>query len=138
MQKRTISEPEKKVVAARQGWRCSACRELLPAAFQVDHTVALCDGGADHLSNTTAMCGTCHAAKTQLETIARHKRAETAKPVYADREDIFVGNDLVKCSLCRRVRNVALGHDVCLAIESPLLQSTVLQSRLAEFAFVPR
>jgi len=42
-----ITGPVRLVVAARQNWRCSGCSKLLPSAFEVNHTVALVDGGAD-------------------------------------------------------------------------------------------
>lgn len=135
---RSLSEPEKKIVAARQGWRCSACNNLLPSAYQVDHTIALWAGGEDHISNCTAMCGNCHNEKTQLETIERYKKASAAAPTYEDRVDIFVAKNRVKCSLCHRERDASHGHDVCLSIESPHLQSSALQNRLSQYAFVPR
>ena len=61
-------------MAARQGWRCSSCAELLSSAFQVDHTVPLWDGGADALDNATGMCSNCHSLKTQSEGIERARR----------------------------------------------------------------
>ena len=51
--KRSISEPEKKVVAARQKWRCSGCDNLLEATYQIDHTVPLWKGGGDVHTNMT-------------------------------------------------------------------------------------
>ena len=139
MLQRRITEPEKKIVAAKQGWKCSSCGDLLPAAFQVDHTVPLCDGGADDIeTNCTAMCPNCHCAKTQKEGIERRKKAQQNVPAYEDRLDIFVSKTLVKCSLCGRVRDASVGHDVCLAIESPNLHAYALRERLAHYAFVPR
>ena len=135
---RSISESEKKVVAARQGWKCSVCLSLLPAAYQIDHSVPLCDGGADTIANCTAMCPNCHAEKTQLETIARNKSAARRVPAYSDREDVFVSPTTVRCSLCLRTRSVLLEHNICLAIEAPYVLTQAVQNRLAEFAFIPR
>lgn len=135
---RSLSEPEKKIVAARQGWRCSACNNLLPSAYQVDHTIALWAGGKDAISNCTAMCGNCHNEKTQLETIERYKKASAAAPSYEDRVDIFVAKNRVKCSLCHRERDASHGHDVCLSIETPHSHTSALQNRLSQYAFMPR
>lgn len=136
--RRTISDPEKKVVAARQGWRCSACCALLPAAFQVDHTISLAAGGEDSIRNCTAMCPNCHAEKTQLEAIARHHKAVALRPTYEERADIFLTPTLIKCSLCSRTRHVSLDHNICTAIETPDLHSIALKNRLSQFAFVRR
>ena len=65
--RRLVSEATKKQVAASQAWRCSACTLLLPAAFQVDHVMPLAVGGSNDMSNLSAMCPNCHAAKTQAE-----------------------------------------------------------------------
>ena len=134
---RTLSEPEKKIVAARQQWKCSTCQAILPAAYQVDHTIPLCDGGADNIKNCTAMCANCHAAKTQLESIARHRHSTSAATQYAAREDVYIlGTDRVKCSLCRRERDHNLPHSFCTAIESHI--NTTLHFALSRFAFTPR
>lgn len=114
--RRRITEPQKKVVAARQGWRCSHCGELLAATYQVDHTVALCNGGEDTLSNLTAMCVSCHATKTQWEHIERARNialnsranaAPTDIEEYPDRQDIVHGSYQV-CSVCHQRRPSSL------------------------------
>lgn len=79
--KRTFTEGQKKIVAARQEWRCSSCDNMLPPSFEIDHTIPLCDGGADDYEhNATAMCGNCHSNKTQRERVARVEKQR------ADRE----------------------------------------------------
>ena len=70
--KTRFSESLKRQIAARQGWRCSACDKLLESTFQVDHTTPLSAGGADDPRNATAMCVGCHAIKTQNEAIERY------------------------------------------------------------------
>lgn len=113
--KRQITEPEKKHVAASQGWRCSGCKSLLEATYQVDHTVALMNDGRDHVSNMSAMCVSCHAKKTQQEHMDRgyKKRGEEAAPtekshdpLWVDtREDTVIEDGrFVKCSLCHALR----------------------------------
>lgn len=131
---RRITEPEKKLVAARQQWRCSDCNDVLPAAYQVDHTVPLCDGGLDAISNCTAMCPNCHARKTQLEHIARF-RGPTVERTYEDREDSFNGNR-VRCSLCLRTRNAHAAHNFCTAIERP--HCIALTKALSRYQFRAR
>jgi hypothetical protein len=76
---RRLRESHKRIVAARQGWRCSACDVILSSAFQVDHTIPLWRGGADEISNTNALCASCHAIKTQLEGIERADKADKAR-----------------------------------------------------------
>lgn len=135
---RALSEPQKKVVAARQGWRCSDCKELLPAAYQVDHTVPLWAAGEDSIDNCTAMCPNCHAKKTQLESIARHAKAKAEAVTYDNRVDVFVSPTMVKCTLCNRTRRASLGHNVCPAIETPHLHAHALRNRLSQFAYVSK
>jgi hypothetical protein len=140
--KRTFTEPEKKVVAHRQSWRCSACCEMLPAAYQVDHTVPLCDDGPDTLANATAMCASCHAQKTQLETIARRNRELKLKlklpPNYADRWDTHLPNDRVRCESCKAVRRSSAKHTVCFALEDPSGTERRLEITLDRFSFRSR
>ena len=66
---------EQKLIAAEQQWRCGFCSCILPAAFQCDHRVPLHRGGKhDWRTNGQALCANCHAAKTQLESVARRRR----------------------------------------------------------------
>ena len=80
MPKRTLSESHKKIVAANHDWKCNACRCVLPPSFQIDHIVPLWKGGDDTVENSQSLCGTCHANKTQLESIER-ARMEREKRV---------------------------------------------------------
>ena len=68
---RSVSEARKKSVAASQGWRCSACNEMLSATYEVDHIIELQDGGTNDVSNLTAMCRNCHGEKTLQERLSR-------------------------------------------------------------------
>lgn len=109
--KRRVTEPVKKIVAARQNWRCADCSKLLSAAYQVDHRVALADGGTNRPSNLAALCPNCHALKTQLEAIARADKLfaegeDLIRQAKADaREDVAVpGTDMVRCTLCHQKR----------------------------------
>lgn len=138
MAKRLLSEPVKKIVAHRQGWRCAGCSELLPPSYQIDHIVALCDGGADvDLGNLQAMCGTCHANKTQREIVERMARAKAPRAAYEDREDVRVPRGW-RCTLCFQTRPYSAPHDFCMAIEDPGRGGHARQRHLSAFAFVPR
>ena len=67
--KRNVSAPTKKIVAANQDWRCKHCGCLLPAHFEVDHKVALMNGGTNEMDNLVALCSNCHAKKTMHERL---------------------------------------------------------------------
>jgi hypothetical protein len=121
---RTLSEPEKKTVAARQEWRCSSCGMLLSAAYQIDHTVPLVDGGADAITNATAMCANCHALKTQREAASRAIAARAALvpnrgAAYENRVDWYMANNMVRCDKCRFTRRAEAPHLICTGIEDP-------------------
>lgn len=135
---RSLSEPEKKIVAARQDWTCSVCNTLLPASYQVDHTTPLCDGGKDAIDNCTAMCPTCHANKTQREaaTRAELKRAtgQSAADAYDNRTDSFA-NGIATCMLCLQKRPQGEPHVRCLAID---LSGVNTLEALERFRFQPR
>ena len=136
--RRSLTEGEKKIVAHRQRWKCSSCNVSLPPSYQIDHTIPLCDGGADLISNCTAMCATCHANKTQLETIERtRKRMLTIMPSHLSREDT-VHKNVATCTLCFNTRPVDAPHLLCRAIEDPQSRKRVLAGALADFAFIPR
>lgn len=132
-----ITGPVRLVVAARQQWRCSGCNDLLPAAFEVDHTVALVDGGADSAANVTAMCANCHAEKTQREHIERRARSTTAAAEYDAREDVY-RDGIATCTRCRKQRAAGAPHTVCWAIERSAAPAPALASSLARFAFSAR
>jgi 5-methylcytosine-specific restriction endonuclease McrA len=70
-QRRKVTGHMKRVVAAGQRWRCAGCDELLPASYEVDHTVPLFSGGSSAFSNLRALCNACHGAKTVVENAER-------------------------------------------------------------------
>ena len=62
-----ISPLVKKRVAARQGWRCAICRELLDETFEIDHKTPLFQGGhATDESNLQALCKRDHMFKSAV------------------------------------------------------------------------
>ena len=67
--KRSVSETKKKFVAAQQGWKCGACKQQLPAWFEVDHKIRLDNGGSNHVDNLVALCRECQGKKTAFENL---------------------------------------------------------------------
>ena len=67
--KRCVSETKKKYVAAEQGWKCGACKNQLPAWFEVDHKIRLDNGGSNHVDILVALCRDCHGKKTAFENL---------------------------------------------------------------------
>jgi 5-methylcytosine-specific restriction endonuclease McrA len=65
--KRSVSETKKKFVAASQNWLCGDCRRQLPAWFEVDHVIALHNGGTNEVGNLVALCRDCHGKKTAMD-----------------------------------------------------------------------
>lgn len=54
-QKRTLTASQKKLCAASQAWKCKHCNCILPASFEIDHVLALIDGGTDDPANLVAV-----------------------------------------------------------------------------------
>ena len=52
------------------------CNQLLNSAFEVDHILALENGGEDDImSNAQALCSNCHGLKSQRERVLRIQQA---------------------------------------------------------------
>lgn len=69
-EKRNVSALLKKKIAAGQQWKCGACRALLDETFEVDHHVALFNGGSNDPDNLVALCPHCHRKKTVDERLS--------------------------------------------------------------------
>jgi hypothetical protein len=69
-EKRNVTNLMKKKVAADQQWRCGTCRTTLDETFEVDHKVALFQGGTNDMTNLVALCPHCHRKKTMAERLA--------------------------------------------------------------------
>ena len=67
--KRSVSETKKKFVAASQNWLCGSCKRQLPAWFEVDHVIALHNGGTNEVGNLVALCRDCHGKKTAMDRL---------------------------------------------------------------------
>ena len=68
---RKVSDQLKKIVASQQHWNCKKCKNILDATYEVDHILALEDGGNNHIQNLQALCRNCHGKKTMEDNIKR-------------------------------------------------------------------
>ena len=62
--KRSVSETKKRFVAARGDWKCGHCNQKLSAYYEIDHIIALHEGGSNSVENLVGLCRECHAKKT--------------------------------------------------------------------------
>lgn len=69
-EKRNVTALMKKKIAASQSWKCGACANTLDETYEVDHRVALFNGGSNDPSNLVALCPHCHRKKTVEERLA--------------------------------------------------------------------
>lgn len=155
--KRTWGASEQKIVAARQGWKCAGCANLLPPSFQLDHITPLCDGGADCIeTNAQCLCSNCHANKTQAENVARwHAQEEERRQKHelhcaqvrsarveferrvreeeeGRRRETVHPTGAITCSLCNRKFFPLWGHRKCPEVERRISE------RLGECIKAPR
>jgi hypothetical protein len=72
IQKRNVSNMQKKIIAANQGWKCYQCGHLLSACWEVDHVLSLMLGGSNDRDNLVALCRECHGKKTIFERLYSH------------------------------------------------------------------
>jgi hypothetical protein len=68
-EKRNVSALLKKKIAAAQQWKCGACSGLLDETYEVDHKLALFQGGTNEPENLVALCPNCHRKKTVEERL---------------------------------------------------------------------
>ena len=68
---RKVSDQLKKIVASQQHWNCLKCKNILDATYEVDHIIALEDGGNNDIKNLQALCRNCHGKKTMEDNIKR-------------------------------------------------------------------
>ena len=72
--KRNVSNMMKKMVASNQKWRCKNCDLLLDHCYEIDHVIALFNGGTNKIENLAALCPSCHRLKTCREIIQREEQ----------------------------------------------------------------
>jgi hypothetical protein len=70
---RQVSALLKKKIAANQKWQCGHCKSILDASYEVDHILALFNGGNNSESNLVALCRNCHGKKTVHERLGSYQ-----------------------------------------------------------------
>lgn len=73
--KRRVTPRMKREVAARAGWKCERCGEVVSANFEIDHKVPIFRGGDNSTANLQCLCPDCHRTKTEDD-----RRASTPRP----------------------------------------------------------
>jgi 5-methylcytosine-specific restriction endonuclease McrA len=94
--KRRLTGHEKRIVAARGGWKCAICGMVLPATYEVDHVIPLQKGGDDDIANCQALCRSCHGNKTQEEEAERIRTIWNLKNSSSERPPLM-------CMKCNRI-----------------------------------
>jgi 5-methylcytosine-specific restriction endonuclease McrA len=82
LKRKKLTDAVRRIIAANQRWNCDICGELLDAWFEIDHIVALRNGGEDVLSNMRALHRSCHQAKTVWEIDPNKYEYFTGKSKY--------------------------------------------------------
>jgi 5-methylcytosine-specific restriction protein A len=64
--------------------RCHVCGLKLPAGtdYEIDHKLALCNGGTDDDDNLAPICLECHATKTPDDVATASKGRKAAARLY--------------------------------------------------------
>ena len=106
--RKRFSAMEKRIVGARQKWRCGICNSLLNAAFQCDHIIPLHLNGTNLLFNIQALCGSCHNEKSYLETYNHYNRKNNRKNICENIHE-EKKSTIYKCPTC--LKNVSTYFD---------------------------
>jgi 5-methylcytosine-specific restriction endonuclease McrA len=61
----------------RDGWKCVVCGDT--ENLEMDHAVALMNGGSNDITNLYALCRTCHVEKTRMDRSLKKHRVGLAK-----------------------------------------------------------
>jgi hypothetical protein len=134
--KRQVSSWQKKKTAAEQAWQCAHCNELLSAYYEVDHRIALMNGGSNESWNLVALCRECHAIKTMYElTNVKKKKLENqlmnSASISATTQNVITSKQMGNQIVIRLLREAINDQDVkdCLEVFSVLcpLHSTSTQ-----------
>lgn len=62
----------------RDGWKCVICGAT--NSLEMDHAVALMNGGCNEISNLYALCHTCHVEKTRMDRALKKHRVQLVAP----------------------------------------------------------
>ena len=61
----------------RDGWKCVVCGAT--NHLEMDHAVALMNGGCNDITNLYALCHECHVAKTRMDRSLKKQRVKLAQ-----------------------------------------------------------
>ena len=61
----------------RDGWKCVVCGAT--NNLEMDHAVALMNGGSNDITNLFALCHACHVEKTRMDRSLKKHRVQLAK-----------------------------------------------------------
>ena len=64
---RRVTESTKKLVAAKQQWKCGQCGRVLDETYEIDHIIPLYRGGSNDAINLMALDPICHRKKTNAD-----------------------------------------------------------------------
>ncbi len=65
----------------RDGWKCVVCGAT--NHLEMDHAVALMNGGCNDISNLYALCHACHVEKTRMDRSLKKHRVALTKDAMA-------------------------------------------------------
>lgn len=65
--RKSTSGSERLKIAWQQDYKCNTCGQMLHWTFEIDHIVALCNGGDNNSKNLQALCVQCHKDKSMQE-----------------------------------------------------------------------
>lgn len=105
----------KAVVFARDRWTCRICgsRNAPKPRLEVDHIVAVKDGGSHHPDNLRVLCSTCHKARTREQRIVQQRNVVKKNSKKECREEKFkVGDRVVMRAGSRALTGVVVSEGV--------------------------
>ena len=84
--RRKVSGDLKREIRHRDNDRCLICRSTI--SLEVDHSIALQNGGSNDPSNLATLCDECHKMKDDYDRVVRAQRDKIRKnPFSADNPD---------------------------------------------------
>lgn len=80
---RKFSWVQKVTAFDRDGWKCVVCSS--EERLEMDHAVALMNGGENEIHNLYALCHDCHVVKTRMDRALKKRRVQLAKELDVQR-----------------------------------------------------
>lgn len=72
--RRSVGTNRKQAVLMRDDWTCQICKKRDTENMEVDHAIALQNGGKNAQTNLFTLCPGCHDHKTELDIKLRERR----------------------------------------------------------------